>query len=138
MKNRFSRTGMIQLIKFNMVGVLNTLVDFLIYTLLFSLGMHYMIAQVAAYAGGMTNSYLFNRYWTFGSAGAAAGGIATMARFAAVNGVTLGLSLLLLYLLGERAGMHPLMAKVLVVGATMVINFVGTKFWVFRQRPDRN
>lgn len=136
MKNRFSRAGVIQLIKFNLVGVLNTLVDFLIYTVLFSLGVNYLLAQVVAYAGGMTNSYLFNRYWTFAQAGVKSG-IGTMARFAVVNGITLGVSLLLLYLLGEKAGIHPLTAKVLVVGITMVINFTGTKFWVFRQSNNR-
>lgn len=131
-------SSVIQLIKFNMVGVLNTLVDFLIYILLFSLGVHYLIAQIAAYAAGMTNSYFFNRYWTFAQAGTTAKGAGAMVKFAIVNLVTFGLSLLFLFLLGEKAGLHPFVGKVLVVGMTMVLNFTGMKFWAFRQSPKKN
>lgn len=136
MNGKLPRDGLIQFVKFNLVGVLNTLVDFLLFTLLIGLGVHYLAAQCVSYAGGMTNSYLFNRYWTF-SSGKGAGGWSQFVRFALVNGVTLGMSLILLFWLGERLGLHPLLAKVLVVGFTMVFNFVGTKFWVFRQKGNK-
>ena len=62
----------IQLIKFALVGVLNTLVDFLVYTLLvlvfgisennvFMIGLFTLIA----YACGVLNSFILNTRWTF-------------------------------------------------------------------------
>lgn len=125
-----NRQSLVQFIKFNLVGVLNTLVDFALFTLLIYVGMHYLAAQCIAYAGGVTNSYLCNKKWTFSNGSRTTA--AQIARFAAVNGVSFALSLVLLYLLGERFGVHPLAAKVGVTAITMIVNFTGTKLWVFR------
>ena len=56
----------LQFIKFGLVGVLNTLVDFLVYQLLVYLGLHYAPAQCISYTCGLLNSYFFNSRWTFG------------------------------------------------------------------------
>ena len=54
-----------QVLKFAVVGVLNTLVDFAVFqTLNLTLGWVYA-AQVAGYTFGVINSYLWNSNWTF-------------------------------------------------------------------------
>ena len=59
------KDGIVQLVKYNIVGVINTLVDFLVYQLLTYLGMKYAIAQCISYSCGILNSYFFNSRWTF-------------------------------------------------------------------------
>ncbi|GIP38499.1 hypothetical protein J31TS4_17790 [Paenibacillus sp. J31TS4] len=123
--------GVRRFVKFNLVGVLNTAVDLLLFTILNAgLGVPYAIAQVISYAGGMANSYVWNRYWTFGDRRAPAAG--QLVRFAVVNGATLGLSLLLLYLFTGLLGLPALAAKLAVTVITMGLNFIGSKLWVFR------
>jgi len=55
-----------QFVKFNIVGILNTVVDFLVYTALTEL-LHlvYIPAKIISYTCGVVNSYIFNTSWTF-------------------------------------------------------------------------
>ena len=62
-----------QFIKFSLVGVLNTVVDFVVFTLLtliFSVdsssnGWAVTLITLVSYSCGVLNSYLFNTRWTF-------------------------------------------------------------------------
>ena len=55
-------------IKFGITGVMNTLVDFVVYSLLtFGLSVNLYLAQVVGYSCGMVNSYVVDRRWTFRS-----------------------------------------------------------------------
>ena len=61
-----SKKNLIQFIKFALVGIMNTVIDFGVYTVLVSFtGVHYAIAQAISYTCGLLNSYLFNTLWTF-------------------------------------------------------------------------
>ena len=63
-KNEVKKTAW-QIVKFAIVGVLNTLVDFAVFqTLNLLLGWVY-VAQVIGYSCGIINSYLWNSNWTF-------------------------------------------------------------------------
>ncbi|WP_325048410.1 GtrA family protein [Paenibacillus sp. CAA11] len=53
------------LIRFGLVGVLNTAVDFIVFALLTYAGLPYLAAQCVAYSCGIANSYIVNRSWTF-------------------------------------------------------------------------
>lgn len=55
----------IPLIKFALVGVVNTLIDFAVYALLTTIGVNYILAQWISYSAGILNSYVMNRKWTF-------------------------------------------------------------------------
>lgn len=134
--------GLIQFIKFGLVGVMNTAVDFLVFALLTWLGLQYLLAQVFSYSAGTVNSYVVNKLWTFGAKGTAGGeqqqtvkvDKGEFARFALVNIGTLLLSIALLYVLKTRLGFHPLVAKIGVTAVTVVVNYIGSKLWVFRSR----
>jgi putative flippase GtrA len=133
--------GLIQFIKFGLVGVMNTAVDFLVYALLFRLlGMQFLLAQVFSYSAGTLNSYVVNKLWTFGGKAGANGTKATagkvdkgeFARCVLVNAGTLLLSIGLLYTLKTGMGLDPLVAKIGVTAVTVVVNYIGSKLWVFR------
>lgn len=126
----------LEFIRFGLVGVMNTGVDFLVFTLLIALGMHYLAAQTMAYAAGTLNSYAVNKLWTFRGQGSARGDRRRLGgellRFVALNGASLLLSLALLYLLKDGLGFPALLAKLLVTVCTVVVNYAGSKLWVFR------
>ncbi len=133
-----------QLFRFGLVGVLNTLIDFAVFTLLIVLSVHYVVAQPVAYLAGMANSYYMNRAFTFSarSRGEAApeptaprGDWARKLRFLLWNLVMLGASIGLMALATEAAGFHEMVSKVLVTGVIVVLNFVGSKLWVFAEAP---
>ncbi|MFD2874937.1 GtrA family protein [Paenibacillus rhizoplanae] len=57
MQDKAWRAGMIQFLKFNAVGLLNTFIDFAVFTLLHSLGMLNTPAQIISYSAGTANSF---------------------------------------------------------------------------------
>jgi len=129
------RQAVRQFIKFNIVGLANTVLDFALFSLLSWLGVYFIIAQVISYSVGVLNSFILNKYWTF----AQRNGLETKqaVRFILLNLGSLLLSLGLLAILNDQLHLAILYAKLLTTGATMMVNFAGNKLWVFRVRETR-
>lgn len=126
--------GFIQFLKFNAVGLLNTLIDFAVFTLLHTLGMINTPAQIISYSAGTANSFIWNKKVTFRDTGRGSkDGFDRMqlARFIVLNLLVLGISVLLIHVLTDRLGVQVLIAKVLVTFVTVIINFFGSRKWVF-------
>lgn len=129
-------------IRFNLVGILNTLVDFVAFTLLIAIGLSNTLSQCLSYSAGIANSYVLNRRWTFAADSSSqpdasahsarrAVDLGQLGRFLTVNLITLGLSLLLLHLFNGVWGLHVLVAKAIALVFTTMVNFAGSKLWVF-------
>ena len=54
-----------EFILFALVGVSNTVINFIVYTILVTISMPYLLANVIGYGVGMINSYLLNKYFVF-------------------------------------------------------------------------
>ena len=78
----------------------------------------------------MVNNFVLNRHWTF-DAGDGLVHFQAM-RFLVVSLGALVVSLLLLTLLVEGAGLPKVAAQALAVAASMPLNFLGNKLWSFR------
>lgn len=118
-----------QILVFTAVGALNTAVDAGVFFALAAL-LHVAaaVAQVISYSCGMVNSFAWNRRVTF-----KAGTFhwSELVRFAAVNGTSLAASAIGMQLL-SRAGWPLWAAKAAVTLGTLSLNFVGSKWWVWR------
>lgn len=125
--------GIAQLIKYNVVGVMNTAVDFIVYQILMFLGVHYALAQCLSYSCGIVNSYFFNSRWTF-RGGEKKYTSSQFLRFILVNLISLAVSVALLKVCYQVIGIESdLYSKAIVTPVVMVINFLGTKLFVFRR-----
>ncbi len=120
----------IQFIKFNLVGVINTGVDIGIYAVLFHVGVYYLVANVISYSCGVINSYLWNKFWTFKKKSAFSG--AEILKFIVVNIVSLGVATLFIYIFHEKVGLSEMISKIFATGFSLIVNFGGNKFWVFK------
>ena len=138
-----------QFLKFALVGVLNTVVDFLVFQLLnLTLGWTYL-AQVIGYSAGVLNSYFWNSRWTFRKEHQRSAREA--AAFVVVNLVSLGVSLGVLWLCRNPfgitdawvAGWIPAwlggdtVAKLIATPCAILVNFIGNKLFVFRAKPEK-
>jgi putative flippase GtrA len=127
---------MLQFIKFNIVGLANTLLDYGVFTLLIWLGLEsIIIAQCISYGIGILNSYFFNKYWTFTQKNKVQP--KQVVRFLTLNGFGLLLSLGLLTLFTDQLHYKVQLAKLLATIGTMLFNFAGNKLWVFRERGTK-
>lgn len=123
------KNGLLEFVKFNLVGIVNTLVDFAVFTVLTFFGTHYMLSQVISYSCGVVNSFIMNKYWTFGAKSTPHGD--EILKFIAVNVVSLGVSLTVLYPLKPQLGVFS--AKIIATLFSMMVNFLGSKLWVFKR-----
>ncbi|MDR2515319.1 MAG: GtrA family protein [Christensenellaceae bacterium] len=129
------REWFLQAVKFGLVGVLNTAIDysaFWLLTLLPFFKANYLLAQVISYGLGLCNSLFFNKRWTFAQKSKMSG--AQLAGFLAVNLAALGVSSGVMYLLREGLFMNLYGAKLIATVFSMGVNFVGSKLLVFKTK----
>jgi len=134
-----------QLLRFGLVGCLNTAIDLLALNGLFwlfptrSIGL-LLIENSLAYSIGAVNSFLVNRWWTFHVPGRA--GRREVGRFALTTLAGVACNNLLLWLMGTL--LHPVLvsavvwanaSKLAAIGGTVLISYLGMRLWVF-VRPD--
>ncbi|MQR86248.1 GtrA family protein [Bacillus megaterium] len=125
----------ISFIKFALVGVINTLIDFVVYALLTTIGVNYILAQWISYSAGILNSYVMNRKWTFERKEKSSK--REVISFVIVNLITLSLTSFLLTVLYNKWGIPLLISKLLITIASVGINFIGTKLFVFTTKKER-
>ncbi len=126
-----------QFIKFNVVGVFNTIVDFVVYSIMCIFGLHYMLAQVIGYAFGVGNSYLMNSLWTFSKERKHTAD--EFGRFLLVNLVSLGVSLGMLWIAHNPLHIQSdLWCKAIATPAALIVNFAGNKLFVFNKAKEND
>lgn len=120
--------------RFAIVGCINTGVDFAVFFLLNYLGVNYLICQVAGYSLGLINSFVMNKLWSFESKMSGISTLNQFIKFAGINLLSLGASLIGLKLLNGYQSINVYYSKVLVtIFLTQFINYFGYKLWVFKK-----
>lgn len=120
--------------RFSVVGVLNTLVDFLMFTAAFQLiGLNYTVSQVVGYSCGIINSFIFNKNWTFEGGSAKKKTIHELIQFLVINIGTLLVTLFCMKGFVNNLGMNVYVSKILITLIAQVINFVSYRFLVFKK-----
>jgi putative flippase GtrA len=130
---RLSAPLLIQLLKFGIVGISNTLITLAVYTLLLKVfGVWYLAASAIGFVAGAVNGFLLNRRWTFrGHVGDAL----TPVRWGVVQGCGLALNEALLYLLVDDVRLDKLLAQVCATAIVTVLTFFANRAWTFRMHP---
>lgn len=130
-----------QMLRFGLVGVLNTAIDLLaLNALLFLFPTKSTVLLLAynsfAYSLGAVNSFFLNKYWTFKQKRPTTQG--ELVRFATTTLLGIVWSNAILWLASHV--LHPMIAnpvlwanasKVLAIGGTVLISFLGMRLWVF-------
>jgi putative flippase GtrA len=122
----------LQLVRFGLVGGVGFAVNIAVYALcVHVIGIDYHAAAVVAWLVAVANNFILNRHWTFD---ASHGPVHFQAmRFLVVSLVAFGVSLLLLTILVETAGIAKVPAQALAVATSMPLNVLGNKLWSFRR-----
>jgi putative flippase GtrA len=121
----------LQLVRFGIVGGVGFIVNLAVYALfVHPFAVDYHVAAVVAWIVAVLNNFVLNRHWTFDARGGQAH--AQAMRFIVVSLAAFGVSLLLLTLFVEAAGLAKVPAQALAVAAAMPFNFIGNKLWSFR------
>ena len=141
-----------QAIKFGAVGLLNTVVDYIVfYIALVLLNVDKSVSQVFATACAMCVSYIVNKNWTFKEKGRTSK--AQVAKFIVTNIVSMSFTIIFMNFFHDVLGIHlwasnilkavgisyvldgdmgVMFCKIIASLLSFVINFIGNKFWVFK------
>ena len=126
--------SLVQLACFCVVGGINTLVDMGIFSLIYYVFLGgnealYGLPFAAGYLCGVACSFVLNKLVTFRDKGSAK---RQWLPFLLINLVTLGIGQGAMALL-RLAGITGVLAKLITVPVTLVINFLGSRLIVFRR-----
>lgn len=123
----------ISLVRFGLVGVSGVVVNLsTFWVLLEAGGLHHLLAATGAFGLAVTNTFWWNRRWTFRAGDGRAR--TQMARFALVSLTGFLVAAGLLELLA-RLGVPALLAQVLALAIAAPLNFLGAKHWSFAALP---
>jgi len=121
-----------QFIKFCLVGVLNTLIDFAIYYFLTRIiGIYFLAANFISVLAAMTFSFVFNKYWTFKNFDSQIK--KQYLQFALVNLVYFLLNNSIVWLGVTVFGLGDLWSKLLATAIGLGWNFGANKLWTFKE-----
>ena len=130
--------------KFAAVGALNTLIDlgvlnFLIILTDVSTGVYYSFFKAVSFLAAVGNSYFWNKFWTFESKAGAQG--KEFVSFVTVSFIGVLINTAIVYLGAGLANLMPdvsaggwiNLVKILATVVSLVWNFLGYKFFVFKK-----
>jgi Predicted membrane protein len=115
--------------RFCAVGIANALMDFFSYSALLWFAFSPYFARTASWVAACLFSYCVNRRWTFKAGDQ---GLMPLLRFGVVNVCSLCFGLVLLYVF-KTLGCGDRLAFILSLPFTTATNYLGYRFWTFRQ-----
>ncbi len=130
---RFAIFG--QFVRFNLVGLINAGLTYLIYSLIVFLGLHYYLALGIEYTFGITFSFVANRKFTFTNA--TSRGLTAFRRIVGVYLTVLVANFLLLTLLIEVLEWNEYLAQAAALAFLAPFSYVFQKKHVFKEPGHR-
>lgn len=120
-----------QIFKFLSVGLFCTILNYLCFFLLLHLfEFHFLVASGLGYIFGLLFGYYLNRVWTFQSV---TDSFKQKMRYIFTYLFSLAIGLIFLQILVRNYGLVTEIANIYVILITTLLNFLGTKFWVFHK-----
>lgn len=126
----FEKAFMLKFLKFCVVGVSGTAIDFGLTWLckeIFKIPK--FLANAIGFVVAATNNYILNRIWTWGSTSDQVG--VEYVKFFTVSLIGLGLNTLILYIFNEKIKLNFYVSKIIATGVVMLWNFFANNFFTF-------
>ncbi len=122
-----------QFIRFGIVGVMNTLFNYLCYSSLVLLGINYLIANTIAWILGIMLSYLLNTKFVFSVKPEKVAVLKTYI----VYGISYGVTMLGIFLLVEQLFISEFIAPIIMLFFSVPFNFLAMKFWAMKKKAPQ-
>jgi putative flippase GtrA len=121
---------LIQFIKFGLVGISNTVITAVVIWLMLKIfGLNDLSANIIGYIAGLTNSFIWNRKWTFRSKSKIKD---TVFKFILIFVISYLLQLGVLFLLLNSLQIDAYWCHLIAMAVYTLVNFVLNKFYTFK------
>jgi dolichol-phosphate mannosyltransferase len=126
----------IEFIRYGMVGVVSTVIDYIFLNLSHLLMRNsdntLWLATAIGFCAGLINGYFMNSRWTF-KYKTEGREVKKFSQFAIISLVGLGLTELIVLEFTSNGGLSKNIAKLIAVAVVFFWNYFGNKFWTFRE-----
>lgn len=113
----------VKILKFLVIGGINTGVSYSTFVLLTILGVNYLFASVLGYLFAVILSYLLNKRWTFQSEKSTS--LTLMSQFVVINLLSMAINIVVLFLLVEYLDCNLYISQATAILFSMFFNFIG-------------
>lgn len=134
LKELIKNNDLIKLIRFSIVGVGNTLVNWSIFIILNAFGVYYILSNIIAYIIATVNSYIWNSLWVFKYGQGL--NINTSVKFFILNLVGLTVNTTIMYILVDILNFNKFIALVIASVLVVMMNYTINKLWVFKEENN--
>lgn len=117
-----------QVIKFCLVGILNTIVGYGAFFILVPY-LYYLLALLIAHIIGVIHSFLWNKFWIFRTRKTSMG---EFIKFNAVYVIVFAVNAIALFVCVDLVSIDPKLAQLLLLPVITGISFFGQKLWTFK------
>lgn len=132
LKEFIKNNDLIKLIRFSIVGVGNTLINWSIFLILNAFGVYYILSNIIAYIIATINSYIWNSLWVFKYRQGL--DINTSVKFFILNLVGLTVNTTIMYILVDILNFNKFIALVIASIFVVIMNYTINKLWVFKEK----
>lgn len=126
------RRTIIQFVKFNLVGGINTVLATLVYVAVAALTDNYTLGLISDYAFGIVFGFIANKIWTFGHQEPFS--LRLVAKYIAVYAVVFAINYSLLRLAVEHYGYDRYLAQFVIFAVVVLPIFIVQKKYVFADK----
>lgn len=120
-----------QLIKYGVVGLINTLITWVVLSILMNVfGVSYKLSNAIGYAAGFLNSFIMNKLWTFKANQVST--IKQFVKFTAVFAVCYFIQLGLVIFMVEKLSLGENISQLIGMGFYTIIGFLFNKLFTFK------
>jgi putative flippase GtrA len=121
-------TEFIQVNRFILVGCGAVVIDFLVY-LIFSTIINTFVSKFISFIIGSGFAYLLNKYWTFSNP---KNSVIEIIKFSTLYGTTLIVNVVTNHYCINEISLNKLISFLIATSLSTIINFIGQKWWVFK------
>ena len=119
-----------QLVRFMVTGVLTNIVNYLVFFLfLRAAHIYYMLSSAIGFMAGFIIGFIVNRSWTFSVKD---NSHVRLTRFFILNIISLLVNMFTIWLFTDIIKIVPEISQLIAIAVSSVINFSGSKIWVFK------
>ena len=132
MFNPLKREVSKQFLRFCLVGLESTILNYWLFLILFLfLGVNYLIAGGIGFVSGTAFGYVFNKIYSFQSGRKDS---IAFPIYLAVYSFSLVFTIFSLKVLVDFFGINPLISNLITISITTIMNFFGTKIFAFKNK----
>lgn len=128
--------GLFQFVKFGIVGLSNTLIGYIVYSMCVWIGMHYLLANLIGFIVSVLNAFYWSDRFVFKKQEGEKRNtwLALIKTVLAYASTGIVLNSLLLWLFIDKMAMSEYVAPLAILLITVPTNFVLNKFWSFKTK----